>query len=667
MKFSHCAFGACLLGLSLSASQAATLTVSSLADSGTGSLRAAVAAAAAGDTITLTATGTLTLTSGEIAIARSLNIVGPGSTSLTLSGNNTSRIFNMIDTSNGADAPVTLSGLTLTKGSATGTCPTPTAGSGGAIIATESLTLTDVVFSGNAAVRNGGGLAWALRQSGQKLTLANTQFVGNTVGCSAATSAALGGGLYVGYDSMLAAGAAAVVAISNSTFSGNSAVRSGGGIAVGGPATVVINGSRIVGNTASNAYGGGLYIASPSKVGLTTASAVVLYSEIADNVAALAGGGANLVNTGASAQTQATESALALVSSTVSGNRVTSSTGNAAGINVAGNAALSLDNSTVALNAFSSAPSGASVTRSACTVTGGITVTREPMHSIDSSIIAMTNGGAAAYFDLGNAGALLTNVWPVNTSLIRRLDGTVAGAGNQTGVDPQLLALAFNGGSTRTHALAPTSPAIDTGGNLLALTSDQRGTGFARSYGATIDVGAFEYNPLIVTATEFYNAALDAYVVTGRADEQYSLDAYPALFKRTGSTFQSKSALATDLTVAEDAVCRYYINTTNPFASSHFYGFKTTDCATIASAIANGSVTGFNNEGYDFAAYKPTSTTTCPAAAPVPVYRSLRAAAGGKTPNHRYTTSTATRDRMTALGWSNEGIAFCTTSAATVQ
>ncbi len=658
----------CVLMCGVTLAHAATINVSSLADSGTGSLRAAVATAAAGDTIELAATGTLTLTSGEIAINKSLNIVGPGSTNLTLSANNTSRIFSIIDTSNGADAPVTLSGLTLSKGSATGTCPTPTTGSGGAIIATESLTLTDVVLSGNAAARNGGGLAWALRRSGQKLTVANTHFTGNTVGCAAATSLAQGGGLYVGYEATLLAGAGAVVSISNSTFSGNTAVRSGGGVAIGAPATVVINGSRIVSNTATNAYGGGLYIASPSKAGLTTASAVVLYSEIADNVAALAGGGANLVNNSASAQTQATESALALVSTTVSGNRVTSSTGDAAAINVAGNAALSLDNSTVAFNAFSSATSGAAVTRSACTVSGSSTVTREPTtHSIDSSIIAMTNAGATAFFDLGNAGATFANAWPANTSLIRRLDATATGAGNQSGVDPQLLALAFNGGSTRTHALAPTSPALDAGGNLLALTSDQRGTGFARSYGATIDVGAFEHNPLIVTATEFYNAALDAFVVTGRADEQYSLDGYPALFTRTGATFQSKSALATDLTVAEDAVCRYYITTTTPFASSHFYGFKATDCAIIAAAVANGSVTGFSNEGYDFAAFKPTSSTTCPAVAPVPVYRSLRAAAGGKTPNHRYTTSTATRDSMTALGWTNEGIAFCTTSAATAK
>ena len=278
----------------------------------------------------------------------------------------------------------------------------------------------------------------------------------------------------------------------------------------------------------------------------------------------------------------------------------------------------------------------------------------------------MTNSGATAFNDLSNAGATFASAWPVNTSLIQRTDATFSGAGNRTGSDPQLLALAFNGGSTRTHALTPTSPAIDTGGNSLSLTSDQRGTGYTRSYGSTIDMGAFEYNALFVTVAEFYNTALDAYFVSGRPAEQYLIDGV-AGFTRTGSTFQSKSALATDLTVAEDSVCRYYISTTSPFASSHFYGFKATDCATIAAAVTSGSVTGFANEGYDFATYKPVTTASCPAAAPVPVYRSLRAAAGGKTPNHRYTTSTATRDSMTALGWSNEGIAFCTTSAATVQ
>lgn len=645
---------------------AATVVVTTLADSGSGSLRSAVAAATAGDTVQITAAGTLTLTGGEIAIAKNLNISGPGSDRLTISGNGSSRIFSIIDTTNGADAPVTISGLTLSRGVASGTCPTPDAGSGGAIVATESLTLTDVVFNGNSAVRNGGGLAWAMRRSGQTLTLANTKFVANTVGCPAATSLAQGGGLYVGYDSTLGTGAASIVNISNSVFSNNTAVRSGGGIAIGAPATVSINGTRIFGNTASNAYGGGLYVAHPAKTGLTTASVIIQSSEIAANTAALAGGGASQVNSAAAAQTQATESVLALVNTTVSSNSVTGGSGNAAGISVAGNVSLSLDNSTIAFNSLGAAASGASITRSACTVSSGGAATREPVHSIDSSIVAMTNSGAAAYFDLSNAGATFASAWPVNTSLIRRSDGALTGAGNWTDTDPQLLALAFNGGATRTHALTPASPAIDTGSNSLALSSDQRGTGFARTYGATVDMGAFEYNPLIVTVAEFYNGALDAYFISGRPAEQYALDSV-AGFSRTGATFQGKSALATDLTAAEDSVCRYYISAVTPYTSSHFYGFRATDCATIAAAVAAGTVTGFANEGYDFASYKPVTATTCPASAPVPVYRSFRAAANGKTPNHRYTTSTTVLGTMTVQGWASEGVAFCTTAAATVQ
>ena len=105
-------------------------------------------------------------------------------------------------------------------------------------------------------------------------------------------------------------------------------------------------------------------------------------------------------------------------------------------------------------------------------------------------------------------------------------------------------------------------------------------------------------------------------------------------------------------------MCRYYISLTSPYTSSRFYGFKATDCATIAAAVAAGTVTGFSNEGFDFAIYRWPPPPAAPTAAPVPVYRSFRAAAGGKTPNHRYTTSVASRDSMTAAGWASEGIAF---------
>jgi hypothetical protein len=68
--------------------------------------------------------------------------------------------------------------------------------------------------------------------------------------------------------------------------------------------------------------------------------------------------------------------------------------------------------------------------------------------------------------------------------------------------------LAANGGPTQTHALVAGSSAIDAGSNTLALgpgpdgvpggdddmplTTDQRGTGFARVSGAAVDIGAFE-------------------------------------------------------------------------------------------------------------------------------------------------------------------------------
>jgi len=62
--------------------------------------------------------------------------------------------------------------------------------------------------------------------------------------------------------------------------------------------------------------------------------------------------------------------------------------------------------------------------------------------------------------------------------------------------------LADNGGPTMTHALVSGSPAIDAGSNAsatidgmvgsTALTTDQRGIGFDRISGGTVDIGAFE-------------------------------------------------------------------------------------------------------------------------------------------------------------------------------
>ncbi|CAN5409820.1 hypothetical protein BH23VER1_BH23VER1_02010 [soil metagenome] len=67
--------------------------------------------------------------------------------------------------------------------------------------------------------------------------------------------------------------------------------------------------------------------------------------------------------------------------------------------------------------------------------------------------------------------------------------------GDQTGVDdPGLGMLADNGGLSFTHALLPTSPAVDAGDPEIAMppANDQRGAGFPRLDGAAVDMGAFE-------------------------------------------------------------------------------------------------------------------------------------------------------------------------------
>ena len=84
--------------------------------------------------------------------------------------------------------------------------------------------------------------------------------------------------------------------------------------------------------------------------------------------------------------------------------------------------------------------------------------------------------------------------------------------GNQVGIaNPGLGRLADNGGPTPTIALLAGSPAIDTGSNALAvdpttglpLATDQRGTGFPRIVGGTVDIGAFE-RPIVTNPPTIY-------------------------------------------------------------------------------------------------------------------------------------------------------------------
>lgn len=157
-----------------------------------------------------------------------------------------------------------------------------------------------------------------------------------------------------------------------------------------------------------------------------------------------------------------------------------------------------------------------------------------------------------------------------------------------------------------------------------------------------------------VTAVEYYNKFVDAYFVTGRTNEQAALDG-AADFQRTGMTFQAVAAVSAS--AAQTKICRFYISLPSPFTSSHFYGRQGTDCEFLLAQ----NLAGFTYENYDFATQQPT-TGVCPAGT-VSIYRGFRAAANGKTSNHRYSANLATYNTAVAAGYVGENVAFCATAA----
>ena len=77
--------------------------------------------------------------------------------------------------------------------------------------------------------------------------------------------------------------------------------------------------------------------------------------------------------------------------------------------------------------------------------------------------------------------------------------------GDITSTNPFVGLLQWNGGDTLTHALLTGSPAIDTGDNLNCPTRDQRGV--QRPIGDHCDIGAYEYNPVLVAVDDKTNTS----------------------------------------------------------------------------------------------------------------------------------------------------------------
>ncbi len=112
--------------------------VTSTADSGLGSLRDVIACVSDNAIITfsLPPMSQINLTTGEIVISKNLTLSGPGASNLTVSGNNTSRIFNLLSGKN-----FTIKNLSLKNATAVT--------NGGAIFVKGNLTLNDAVLQNN--------------------------------------------------------------------------------------------------------------------------------------------------------------------------------------------------------------------------------------------------------------------------------------------------------------------------------------------------------------------------------------------------------------------------------------------------------------------------------------------------------------------------------------
>src|SRR5262249_50526267 len=159
-----------------------TLTVLNNLDSGPGSLRDTIHDAMSGDMIIFDPSlngQTITLTSGELEINNELDIEGPGASLLAISGNDSSRVFNIRQ---GGSA--TIAGLTITQGRVT---PNGAANdnSGGAGIRNEgTLTLRHDVLSHNQTLgsdQNSWSVGGAVLNYRGNFTATDTAFVGNLV------------------------------------------------------------------------------------------------------------------------------------------------------------------------------------------------------------------------------------------------------------------------------------------------------------------------------------------------------------------------------------------------------------------------------------------------------------------------------------------------------
>ncbi|MDF2387722.1 cadherin-like domain-containing protein [Nostoc ellipsosporum NOK] len=238
---------------------------------------------------------------------------------------------------------------------------------------------------------------------------------------------------------------------------GNSA--DGAGIFVNGGTSLVLTNSTVSNNNANGGNFGGGGIGN-------FGTANVINSTISGNTSSVFGGGF------ASAGT------LTVTNSTISGN-----TSGVFGGGLILGGVVTLTGNTITNN---TASNGAGLI-----VFFGTTTAQ-------NTIIAGNNGNDISGAVTGNGNNLIGSLNGAGGTIGTGSDITFASAGI-TNINQVIGSLADNGGPTQTHALVAGSAAINAGNNALipaGITTDQRGTVFNRINRGTVDIGAYEIQPI---------------------------------------------------------------------------------------------------------------------------------------------------------------------------
>ncbi len=397
------------------------------------------------------AENTISLTQGQLSITNSVVIDGDldndGTPDITVARDANASdfsVFSINDSDNSTNFQAVLDGLIITGGRAT---------FGGGIVNRENLTVINSRLTGNTGTFQGG----AIQSEGGSLQVINSTIDNNNV----VPQFGDGGGISMPSGNLR---------VENSTIRNNSSGYGGGIETLNG--SITVTSSTISDNTA-RINGGGIYTWN----GPLTVTDSTLSGNVATRDTSLGGGMFHRNGT------------LNVVNTTISGNSAVSG----------GGIALSFGNASIR---------NTTITGNAADQGGGI-FSRATV-SVVSSVNAGNKfrpttlfGTGAEFYSRGNTGTIANNVLGDNSyDFFSGFVRLPLGANNFIGsadrstptglnaiLDPTL---ADNGGPTFTHKLVSGSPAINRGSNPDNLTSDQRGTGFARVSGTAIDSGAYE-------------------------------------------------------------------------------------------------------------------------------------------------------------------------------